>query len=637
MALDDIEKRLYNMKEGNPLEEEEFPKPTFPPTEEEEEPQQEVPRYYSKETKERPPINFYQKNKKSNTILYIVIAVLFAGLVIEGYFLAQKVSTQKTGIQLDIKAQENILLGEAFDLEVSYKNDSANLLQDAILLIELPDNIQVLGSDNPTKLLKRDLGNLGTGTANIEKYTLVAMGTPNRIANIKATLQYGIVGFTGRFEKTQNQTITVGGPIVDFNISVPQKIVSGEEFSFKVNFINNSTKPLSNLRIQLFYPLGFNYTGASIEPVEGNNMWVWGTLNPQETQEITIRGTIIGEAGSFYEIGANVNLISENQIIALDKKTAMVSILESPLNLSIYVNNSKDYIAKSAEALEYRIDYENNTDIALSEVVIKADLEGQMFNLASLSTNGYFDSLKKEIIWNGGNTPQLKLLNKGDKGSVNFKIYTAGDYPARSFNDKNLYLKVKASIESPSVPPNSSLKSTMAVSELTTKVASKTEVQAYALFRDAKSGIVNKGTLPLKVGKSTNFTVHWKIINYNNDLADVRITATLPQGVGWTGVIAGNYGDLQPQYNERTSEITWNLKSVPAFTGILLPAKELIFQIVATPSSNQVDRYMDLVSEGVLKATDTYTGQEINIKIPAITSQLSADPTVGKEEGIVQP
>jgi len=76
----------------------------------------------------------------------------------------------------------------------------------------------------------------------------------------------------------------------------------------------------------------------------------------------------------------------------------MVSILESPLNLSIYVNNSKDYIAKNAEALEYRIDYENNTDIALSEVVIKANLEGQMFNLSSLLTNGYFDSLKNRLL-----------------------------------------------------------------------------------------------------------------------------------------------------------------------------------------------------------------------------------------------
>jgi len=36
---------------------------------------------------------------------------------------------------------------------------------------------------------------------------------------------------------------------------------------------------------------------------------------------------------------------------------------------------------------------------------------------------------------------------------------------------------------------------------------------------------------------------------------------------------------IEPQYNERTSELVWNIKDVPAFTGILLPAKELIFQI----------------------------------------------------------
>jgi len=139
-------------------------------------------------------------------------------------------------------------------------------LQDADLIIELPDDIQVLGEDNNTKLLKKSLGDLGTGTSNVEKYTLVAMGTPNRIASIKTTLQYGIVGFSGRYEKSQSQTITIGGPIIDFNLSVPQKIISGEEFSFKINFVNNSIKSLSNIRIQLFYPW------ALIIPVQALNL-----------------------------------------------------------------------------------------------------------------------------------------------------------------------------------------------------------------------------------------------------------------------------------------------------------------------------------------------------------------------------
>ena len=639
MALKDVEERLYKMKKSSPLEEEEFLGYPPPKSDFNKESQREIPQYFSKdEVKKRPPINFYQKSKKTTLALYIIIGILFIALLAEGYFLFKKVSSQKTGIQINIDTTENILLGEAFTLEVTYKNASANLLQDALLLVELPENIKILGSENGnTRLFKKELGDLGPGTTNIERFYLVAMGAPNRIESIKASLQYNIVGFSGRFEKFKTQTITIGGPIIDFNLSVPEKIVSGEEFSFKVNFVNNSNQAISNLKIQLFYPLGFNFSDSDVKPVDGNDVWNWGNLQPKERAEINIQGVIIGEVGSYYEIGANINLIAENQIITLEKKTAMTNILQSPLNISIYINNAKDYIARPGEILEYRIDYQNNTDIALSEVIIKTEITGSMFNLSSVFTNGYFDSLKKQIIWNAGNTPQLKLLNKGDGGSVSFKISTTNTFPTRSFNDKNQTLKVRVTIESPSVPPNSSLKTTSAVAELITKIIGRVDLQSYALFRDAASGIVNKGSFPLKVGKSTNFTIHWKIINYNNDLEEVVLKTLLPQGIGWAGVIGGKYGDNPPQYNERTGEVIWAIKEIPAFSGILLPEQELIFQIVATPSLNQVGNYMKLLEETRMTAVDKFTGQEIEIKIPSIDSSLTSDSTVGKNDGIVQP
>jgi hypothetical protein len=648
MSLDDIEKRLYKMKEGSPLEDEDeyLDYSSILPLENEEEKteneknKQEVPRYYSakEETKKRPPIDFYEKKRKSNAWLYIVAGVLFVGLIVEGFFLAQKVSTQKTGINIDINSPNNILLGEPFTLEVSYKNNSDNLLQNAQLLLSFPENIKIIGNEETNSyLFKKDLGNLGTGSSNIEKFYLVAMGTPNRIEKIRATLQYNIVGFDGRFEKSKEQTITIGGPVIDYNVSVPENIISGEEFSFKVNFTNNSDKPLSDLKIQLFYPLGFSFSSADINPNDGNNVWIWKNLQPKERAEINISGMIIGEKNSFYEMGVSMNLMAENKTIELEKKVAMLKILETPLNLSISLNNTKNYIAKNNESLEYRIDYENNTSIALNDVIIKAELEGDMFNFSSVSTNGYFDSLKKQIIWNGGTNNELKMLNKGDKGFVIFKINTINDYPTRNFNDENQTLKVKVTIDSPSVPPNSSLKSTTAVAELITKMAGKIDFKNYALFRDAESGIVNKGSLPLRVGKTTNFTIHWKIINYNNDLENIIVKTSLPQGISWTGVYNGNYDDIEPQYNERTGEIIWNIKNIEAFSGILLPAKELIFQIAVTPSSNQIGTLINLTKEITLTAKDTFTNQEINLEFRPINSELSSDPTVGKNEGIVNP
>lgn len=635
MALKDIEERLYKMKEGSPLEEEE----EVPVFSREEITEEKTPKKIVEVEEvrpKRPPINFYQKSSKKSIVYYIIIAILFGALLFEGYLLGQKLSSQKTGIQININSADNVLVGEVFPLDVVYKNDSANLLQNTDLIVELPNNIKILGMENNGQIYKKTLGDLGTGTNNVERLYLVAMGTPNRIDNIKATLQYNIAGFSGRFEKSKVQTITIGGPIIDYNLSVPEKIVSGEEFTIKLTFKNNSNQSIPQLRLQLYYPLGFTFTSADINPVEGNNLWIWGDLQPYQSGEINVRGIIVGEVGTYYEIGLEASLISQDQPIVFDKKTTSVSILKAPLNLAIYVNNSRDYIARNGEMLEYRIDYQNNTEIALSEVIIKAELEGAMFNYQSVMTNGYFDSLKKQIIWNAGNTPDLKLVDRGKGGSVTFKIFTTSDYPARSFKDKGQTLKVKATIESPSVPPKSNLTSTTAVAQITTKILGRVDFQYYALFRDAASGIVNKGSLPLKVGKTTNFTIHWKIINYNNDLSEVTIKTILPQGISWTNVIAGNYGDLKPEYNERTSELVWRIKEVPAFSGILMPPYELIFQVAATPSINQVGNYMELIEETTFSATDKFTGQTIELKANPITTELRSDPTVQFGEGKVQ-
>ena len=190
-------------------------------------------------------------------------------------------------------------------------------------------------------------------------------------------------------------------------------------------------------------------------------------------------------------------------------------------------------------------------------------------------------------------------------------------------------------MESPSVAPNTNLLKTTGVTEIISKIAGKADLISLAYFRDANSGIVNKGTLPLTVGKSTNFTIHWKVINYSNDLSNVVIRSVLPQGVAWTGQVAGNYGESAPKYNDRTGEVIWEIPKLPATTGIALPAREAIFQIAVTPSLNQVGNYINLLGKTTLSAKDDFVNSDINLTVEEIDSQLENDSTVKDGEGKV--
>jgi len=636
MALKDIEKQLYGMQEETVEEEDIFEEPVIEPEKTrwrkpvpagEPRPPVQIPK--------RPPFNFYQPRKKS-VVLYVFLGLLAVVLIVEGIIVATKYFSRESNIDISFSAPSDVLVADPFELKVNYKNDSPNLLRGATLILELPEDVKSLTDSAQDLFVKRELGDLGTGSSNTQTFLLVALGNPNRIDNFKATLQYSLPGFGSRFEKSKTQNLNVNGTALSYNTILPQNANSGDEFVFEIDYSNSTNQTLTGLKLQAFYPLGFNFISASVEPAEGNNLWTLGDLPSKSNGKLLIKGALIGQVGSFYEFGSQLSIIVQNQLINLDKKTAGVTIQTSPLKLVIFVNGASDYIANLNEMLEYRIDYQNNTAIGLEEVIIKVKLDGDLFDLTSVASNGYFDSASKQIIWNAGNTPELRLINRGASGSVTFKIRLKSSYSIKRLSDKNFVVKVQVQMESPSVPPDTSLQKTTAVAEIDSRLSGKADLLVSAFFRDAASGIVNKGTLPLKVGVGTNFTIHWKIINYSNDLSSITIKCILPQGISWTGIIGGNYGDSAPTYNERTSEVIWQILKLPATTGVVLPAREVIFQIAAVPSLNQIGGYMKLLEKIEFSAKDDFTGQDIHLTIDAIDSELANDSTVKPDDGRVR-
>lgn len=638
MALEDLEKELYGMKRGEEEKREEI--------KEEKPPISEIPSGWTRKQEEvrpsvkrpsRPPIHFYQ-SRRPPVILYGILIFLLLILSGEGLLLYKKLASRERGVGLNFSLPEEIYLGAPFELKVEYFNNSQNLLKEASLILKLPKEFKSLSDiTEDSVIIKRNLGDLATGTKASQNFLLIFIGKPHQVVQLEVVLQYNIVGFSGRFEKKFSRTITTNGPVLDFNLVLPEKIINGEDFVIQIEYFNRFAHPLKGLKFQLFYPLGFNFKNANLTPYQGNNIWLLPSLEAKTNGKLEIQGNIIGQIGSFYEFGVQPFLIISDQIspISLEKKVAQIKLEESLLHLAILVNNSDNYIASPGEELTYQLGYKNNSSVTLEEVIIRAYLEGEMFDFQSIKTNGYFDSLSRQIIWQTATQPNLKMIQPGEEGKVEFKIYVKKDFPIKGINDKHFVLKVKMIMESPSVLPRSGLNKTVVFSENQTKVKGKTVLLSYALYRDPASGIINKGSLPLRVNQSVNFTVHWKIINYANDLSDIKIRSYLGPGVGWTGMIAGNYGDSPPKYNERTGEVIWEIENLPATTGLVLPAREVIFQVVVTPSLNQIDKYVKILETSELIAQDVFTGEKIRVEAPSIDSRLANDPTVKADEGKV--
>ena len=202
-------------------------------------------------------------------------------------------------------------------------------------------------------------------------------------------------------------------------------------------------------------------------------------------------------------------------------------------------------------------------------------------------------------------------------------------------SDKNFTLKAKATIESPTVPSFVQATKTFSLASLETKVAGQVFIDTKAYFRDAASGIVNKGPFPPRINQPTQYTIHWLITNYATDIQNVTLKAFLGPNVKFTGVVKSSAGTSVPLYNDRTQEMTWTLAKVPATAGVISKPIEAIFQVSATPSSSDLGTFMPLVQETSLTAVDEFTNLELTGNDLPVTTQLPDDTTVISGQGIV--
>ena len=536
---------------------------------------------------------------------------------------------------LTIKSPKEVLIGVPFEAEINFKNESESTIKDVSLSVILPDEVFLV--DEPEKrVVLKDFKNLKSGDEFSEKIKITILGEEGIIKQFEVKISYlpEALGPKAIFEKTKKFEVLVKQAAVKLDLSSPQKVLNNEEFEIKINYQNISENDFSNLSLELNYPKFFKI--KSSEPLQINkNSFEIPILKKGTSEEIIIIGSAIAPEQSFFDISAELKTFIGGVKQTINKKSANINIAASPRAVSIKVNEQQNYIAGLNDTLKYSINYKNNSDIGLNDVVIKIRLKGEMFSFSGLETNGTFSSVDNIVTFDAANIPNLRLLSPGDSGNVSLQIKTKQSYPIKRISDKNFSLKAEAEISSPTVPYYVAADKTIGVTENKIKMAGLATIDSKILFNDPSSGIINKGQLPLKANTPTNFTAHWLIYNYSTDIKNIELISYLESGVSWTGIVKSN-ASTTPSYNERTREIKWLIDYIPATKGIIGKPIEAIFQIEAIPNINQINREMPLTKKIILKAIDEFTGSEIISSKEEINSR-GVEDIISSDYGTVKP
>lgn len=542
------------------------------------------------------------------------------------------------GVSYGLTGPNEVKSGETKEYKFVFNNQSNIALEDAEVSLNLPE--ACFNPENPKeRILNLKLDKINPKTSGEETFSLLFFGEDRTSLNLSGVFRYRPKNLTSVFEKPISYNVIINGSTFALNPVLPAQVLPDQEFPISVSWENQSPDQYNDVRLEIEWPNDFTFKSSVPVPSQKDNLWYLGTVAPAMQNKIDITGFLTSSGGEGRKFVFKLMLYLNDSAYLLTKTESILAVVPNPLQLTATVNGDITYNADPGETLNFRISYRNNYSNALNNVIVKATLDGSMFDFSSVkSGRGFYNSKTKTIIWNSANTPNLLVLNPGETGDLTFSINVSRTYPIKTALDRNFVLLMKADMDTSTIPQEIGINSPIRASVTNTiKINTVPELVVTSFFRDAPSQIFNEGNLPLRVDKTTQFTIHFKIKNPANALKNVTVKTVLPTWSVFTHRLAGNYGDSEPSYNERTGELIWTLPDIPAGSGFTSKAYELIFQIAVTPSSNQVNTAINLINETTLSAQDAFTLKDINLTVAPVRSDNLTDTSVLSSDGIVRP
>lgn len=543
-----------------------------------------------------------QGTKKGMKAFVIGAIVLLLGMGgVSYYYISEYYKTKD--LVLMAQTEESVLIGRPFEITVDVENRSQAPLRDARIFIKLPDGVIGVGNDVDRQTIEESIGAMDPGESLEKTYEVVVVKDQESTKKLDVNFSYLPQNINTRFEREETLEVHVGEPAISLDFTTPQNVFGTENFDIGMRFRNSADIEFKDIKVKLLIPDKVVLKNTSIKPDSDKATWNVSALTPQAEQSITAKAAFEGAHQDFFELKAQVIALVNGEEYVINEKTANLGVAASPLSLEIIANNNTAYVARPGESITYTLKYRNNTEVALNDVIVKAKLKGEMFDPASVQSRGSFDSVMNTLTWNTSGAPELKLVEPGREGSVEFTIQTKEAYPIRRMFDKNFVLQVDGEVNSPTVPYNVASDKTIGFASNETKIGGDIVLEAKI--------VQTAGSPLLQVNKPSKYTVTLTIRNYATDMRDIKIISSLQPGVRWTGVVKSNSGAV-PTYNDRTGEISWGVDKIIATKGVIGTPTEATFQVEVTPNITQVGGSIEVTKDVALSAIDDFTGAAVN-------------------------
>ncbi len=637
--LEKLKKKLYqkDQKFPNRLERE-----TFRQEKEKTSPywQKKEPAYQTDRPEKNKARNFVVQKKSIFKRLRIFIYSLAAFVVLAGvatymiYFGSNIVSS--ANVFIEANGPIYVDGGQVARFNFTIRNQNSVSLEEADLIFDFPPNTFSVDGDYLSRS-RATLGNVEPGAVINKSLELVFFGLENEEKKISASLEYRFAESNAIFAKNKDYSVKISKAPLGLSLTAPKDAISGQEISLNVTVISNSESTAKNLKMEIKYPPGFRFGIAEPSPSKGNNVWILGDLGPSQKNNITIKGTIEGENSEERIFVASVGAAGDDgDLRPFGTASEKVVIKKSPLNLSVFINGKDDSsgVTYAGEMIRVDLEWVNNLSSSIKDAQIELEIKGEAYDQRSVSvTKGSYRSQDDKVVWNSASLKDLASIAPGSSGKAKLGFSVKNPLPIYNQGDKDFSIIVEAKIVGIGTSDEFENKQISDSLEKEIKIGSRLQTAGKTLYYSG--AFENSGEIPPKAGTETTYTIVWSLANNVNDLSDAKITAFLPPYVNKESLVSPEDSDLQ--FDEKDATLIWNVGEILAGTGIIMPAKEISFQISFSPNLTQIGETPILVNKAAVEARDAFTDESISAEIPALTTRLSGDPqSKGNDDKVIE-
>ena len=542
--------------------------------------------------------------RKKGKILFAAIVLLFilAAASVAGFFVFNKdFSSEKreVKVELNINTVEEMASGEQIEIEITYENKEDVAIKEGEITIHYPNGFyfqkaepQANTSDNSW-----NIANVEAGAGGKITITGQLVGELDEEKEFTGFLTYKPINFNSNFQDTANKLVKINDTIVDLETSLPELAFSGQEVEYEVKFVNTSSLPLPNVKVEIAYPSDFTLASADPSADLGSNVWKYTELNPDEEIIIKIKGAIKGKSNENKEFKFQLGLEEPNGFVNKQvEKSNLILIVNPDINLTLEAPEN----VVPGEEVEYKIKIENISDIAISDIELKLEF-----------TEGLTE--KKSVTLD-----KIDNLKAGQADESTKKIVVK-----KKIKQGLSELKAKLSVKTGKVEGREFTFEQTA--EAISKIKAEMQFSAQARYYDDDLTKLGNGPVPPKVGETTMYQVWWEVKAKGGDLKDIDITTTLPDSADKAeGITRG------VEYNKDKKQIKWKIDELAKGE-----TTQGVFTVYVTPVQSQVNKLLVLTKEAVANAVDVNTKENISLNIEKITSDLPNDP-VASGQGVVE-